>query len=452
MLHYLDKRYDDARRELDAAVAANPYFLEAVRARAELAEVASEGVALGVEDRRRVHELCPGNTLYAWEFAFALALAGKREEALQLLPGITSRAKDSETFDTAADLAEICGASKPGIDYRRRAFDVAKGQKEIDLAANNFFIHLVRENQYTLRKQFLEDARERLSAAMATCLDAQSRAVAYDWKSSSALFRSLPPDSPYLAAASEVAANAEWLCGNLDRGAAMADLVVASQVVLDAEHFRGQIRLDRGDIAGGLADYEAIRRRAPGSNQNLIHLAGARLLAGDATGSADALAEAIAVTPLNEEHRKAAVKYVDGLKERAKTADTPEKRTSLVEFVLVSLSFLRGLAADSARVQGSIGTAQRGLLYILQRLYLEGEQYDKSVDAGDAFMKFYRAGGVLYRQSAARALQKKPKSAVKLLREAMDEGFDDGSRLDGDKAFDALRDTPEYKELRAKCR
>ena len=34
----------------------------------------------------------------------------------------------------------------------------------------------------------------------------------------------------------------------------------------------------------------------------------------------------------------------------------------------------------------------------------------------------------------------------------MNEGFDDGSRLDADKAFDSIRDMPEYRELRAKCR
>ncbi|MEK7468585.1 MAG: protein kinase [Planctomycetota bacterium] len=452
MLHYLEKRYEDARRELDSAILANPYFVEAVRARADLTEVAGEGIAAAVDDRRRAHELCPGNNLYTYEFAFCLALSGRKEDALLLLPEVTARDPNSASYDQAANLAEICWAREMALDYRRLAVESARGEVNIDLAAQRYFMHLVREQVPGARQKFLDECGARLSPGMLTCIEAQGKARAFDWNGAARLFRKLPDDSPYLAAAAEVGANAEWLCGNLDRGAMMADLVIANRVVLDAEHYRAQVRLDRGDVAGGLADYEAIRLRAPGYNQNLVHLAGARLLAGDATGSADALVEAIGTTPLAAEHRAAALKFMDAMKERAKTADTPEKRRGLVESVLVSLSVIQGFAPDSPRVQDSIGIAQRGLWYLLQRLYLEAEHFDKSVAAGDAFMKFYRAGAVLFRQSAARALQKKPKSALKLLQEALEAGFDDGSRLDADKAFDSLRETPEFRELRAKCR
>jgi hypothetical protein len=41
---------------------------------------------------------------------------------------------------------------------------------------------------------------------------------------------------------------------------------------------------------------------------------------------------------------------------------------------------------------------------------------------------------------------------VRLLREAMEQGFDEGARLDHEKAFEALMTLPEFQELRGRCR
>ena len=71
---------------------------------------------------------------------------------------------------------------------------------------------------------------------------------------------------------------------------------------------------------------------------------------------------------------------------------------------------------------------------------------------GERILPIARSPAVLYKTARAWAGTGKEKKTLERLKEAIDGGFDDGKRLDGEKSFDALRALPEFAALRARCR
>ncbi|MBI2922875.1 MAG: protein kinase [Planctomycetes bacterium] len=451
MLLFFENRHEEALREIDAALAANPYSVDALKARADILETWTRDISRGLDDRARLHRLQPYNPAFAIDYAISLVTTDRRKEALEVLDRALDRGGDDPmTALQAARIrlqcgdAEACRAAAlrilgdPGAAHRAEAAKllVAVAMLQGDLPGAQA---LLDEHAALMEDDFATALRAEVFFFQARHADA-ARA-----------YRKLTPGTFVWKIEAGTAAYAEWLCGNLDRATEMAEAGAAARVAPAERMMRGIVRMEAGDFKGALEDFEAVKRAFPVFNANHSNLAGARFLSHDWTGAIQALEDGVLTTPMPRKQREAVQMFFKPQKERAAQVQTPAEAARVVE-TLAGILTLAGSQAADARTRAGVREGLRGLLYVLQRFYTEEKMYAEAIGAGKRCLAIVRSGSIHYRDAVARSLSGDAEGALKALEDAAELGFDDGKRLDSETAFDSFRAIEGFVALRRRCR
>ncbi|MEK7468838.1 MAG: protein kinase [Planctomycetota bacterium] len=453
ILHFFEKRYEDGLRELDAALAENPYFFEAREARAQLLDLWTKDPLRALEDRRTLAAQLPLNLLARLGYAMSLAAVGRKEEALAAARGIAAGWPDDLVSQFNAGV--ICLACDDRDSASRcavRVLELADTQEELEAGVELSVNSCLLVHDVAAADEALERFASRIDPDFAHLLRAMVRREQGRHAEASRELRAISPDDPYYLICSDMRGWVEWTCGNLD---------LADKASFDgARRFseggsfwvRGLILMDLGRYPEAVENLDAACRITPDFNAYIIHLSGARFLNRDLPGAVEALAQAIATTPMPESARKTADSYVANLRKQAEAAKTPAQEGALVQGVAGALAFLGAQVEARSATRQAIDIGLAGLWYLLQQFYFDRGMHKESSTAGEAHLRIQRNGAVLYKLARSKASEGKTKSALKALAEAFEKGFDDGKRLDSEKAFDGVRESGDFIELRKRCR
>ncbi|KAF0244323.1 MAG: hypothetical protein FD180_2580 [Planctomycetota bacterium] len=453
MLAFYEDRLEDARREFDLSIEANPYFWEALLARADVLEYASRNVEAGLPDRERLHRLEPHNPWLALDYAVSLSVLGRHPEAKELA---LRSAKTCDDPEVLRDAMTVCfGAGDLDASTELGALLAASGfatkQDRLIAAAFGAYVRLA-QRDYDGAAAWITANESFLDAQTCVGLRAELAMARGDMAAGAREYRKLTPGSDYARVGALGAAYAEWWCGNLDLARVLSEQAVVERVLPASPVVRGIVLMDLGDLAGALSDFEAVRRDQPTLNLTYSNLAGARFLMGDYTGAIEALEEAVSTTLTAPEQKDAVKKFFAPLAKRAGEAKTPAEAAKVVEGIAGLLVFAGSQATDDLQRAG-IREGQRGVLYILQEFYIRHEMWKEAIGAGERIGKITKSGSALYKDAVARARGgRKSETVLKSLEAAIEAGFDDGKRVDAEKAFDGLRNDDAFKTLRSRCR
>ncbi|MCC6741842.1 MAG: protein kinase [Planctomycetia bacterium] len=453
MLASFDGRFDDALREFDASVAANPYFWEALYARADVAEYAARAVEAGLADREALCRLEPHNPWLALDHALSLSVMGRQREAREIaLKAVAA----SDAPDVLANAVGIClaagdGASSLDIATRLASSEDA-GPAHRQAGATYAVYVCLAARDFEQAGRLIESRAAILGEDTCAGLRAEMALMQGDLARATREYRKLDPGGIHARIAALGSAYAEWWCGNLDRARRQAELGAAERIVPAAPVIRGIVLMEQGLLDEALADFEAVRREEPALNITYSNLAAARFLKGDYPGAIAALEEAVTTTLAAPAQKEGVKRFFAPLAKRASEAKTPAEAARVVEGI-AGLLLIAGTQATDDLQRAGVREGQRGVLYILQAFYIRHEMWKEAIGAGERIGKIVVCGGALYKDAVARARAgRKAGDVLKALAAAIEAGFDDGSRLDGEEAFDAVRGEAEYAELRAKCR
>jgi tetratricopeptide (TPR) repeat protein len=453
MLAFFADRFEEARRELDAALEANPYFWEALLARADVMEFASRNVQDGLADRERLHRLEPHNPWLAADYAVSLSVLGRHAEARALA---LEAAKECDDPDVLRHTVTICFGAGDYESCRatcdRLLKSEASGAEDRRFAVAFGGYILLSRRDFDGAIAWIAANETALDPPICAAMRAEVSAARGDMATAAREYRKMGPGSRYARFAALGAAYAEWWCGNLDLALPQAEVAATERILPAAPVVRGIILMDLGDLSAALADFEAVRRDQPSLNITYSNLAGARFLSGDYTGAIAALEEAVTTTLTSPEQKEGVRKFFEPLSKRAAEAKTPAEAAKVVEGI-AGLLILAGAQATDDQIRAGVKEAQRGVTYILQAFYIRHEMWKEAIGAGERIGKLTKCGGALYKDAVARAWAgRKPESVLKALEAAIEAGFDDGKRVDSENAFDSLRKDEAFKTLRARCR
>lgn len=439
--------------EFDRATELNPFYADAVIARAEAKDLDPGRPRGGVDDWKRLTELRPLHFGPLQGYALALIRIGEPQE----VPGILARME--ERWSSNEEISALTAVLWYGIGRYEDAERVALAAAE-KFGPGEKLERTVKVAVQACIGRHDPDAARRVNARFAGRLhpiarDLNELAALYEegrWHDCQRIVRAIPREDKRFELDSDYVITIEWRCGNLDLAAAQPIQADAIGVSPMSTWIQALVRMDAGQVEQAVRDFELVRERRPDFITNIVHLAGARFLAGDSTGSAEAMEAAIAGTPMPEQTRKTAEGLVKNFRARLEAAKTPEERGKVLESITGSLNFLAASMPETSPTRRGAKAAANALLYLLQEYYFRAGLFRQSVEAGGHLLKVEPWGCVFYKDARARAAAGKKKTALESLRKAIAEGFDDGSRLDAEKAFDALRADPAFMELRAACR
>ncbi|NUN49242.1 MAG: protein kinase [Candidatus Brocadiae bacterium] len=452
ILAFLDGNPDQALVRIDRALEDNRWFVEALRARAEILETMHQDPSAGLAEREKLFQIQPLNPEVVLDYAQSLRFAGKGAEGLQRIRKILPRLEGNpELLVRASEALGLLG-DRAGSEAMARSV----------LGVPEWSAHHAEAVRALVTALQIADADPEALAALdryegaadrdwASYMRAEMAARSGDGGRASRLMRRVPRDSVWWRLGAGVACHAEHVCGNLGLVEEFSAHCIGWGHLEAYRMTRGLARLDRGDMKGALEDFEAVRALYPKFNSNLSNIAAARFLMLDYEGSIAALEESVLATPLKEEQRRAAKKMFEDRRAKLAGVHAPADAARVVEEILGAL-MLAALQAREPAAQGPIREATRGLLWLLQAFYAAHGLHKEAMSAADRYLTISRAAGMLYMDARVRALSGDGARALERLKEAVALGFDDGARLDGEAAFEPLREKPEYAEIRKACR
>ncbi|MCC6741523.1 MAG: protein kinase [Planctomycetia bacterium] len=453
MTALMTDRLPAAIAEFDRAIELDPFMADAFHARAEARDLDPSQPRGGVDDWRRFTELRPLGRDGLQRYVMALLRAGDLGEVPEIVRKLEERFGDDADivgvtaamwfgigrYDEAAESAVRSASGLPPGEKRERALMVALQSllAKRDFAAARGLTARFAPQLPPLVVQFHEFL----------VLFEESRLV-----ESQFALRRLLQDGGGVIVDLDYIATIEWRCGNLDIPLALPLTADGLGTSVMSVWIRGLVRMDAGRLEEALADFEEVRARRPDFVTNIVHLAGARFLAGDTQGTVEAMESAIAATAIPEETRRTVQKVVATFRTKLEAAKTPAERGKVLEGLAGSIAFLAATLPETSPARRGARTAANALFFLLQEYYFREGLFTRSIEAGEPLLMAEPWGGHTYKDARARAAAGKKKSALSALQRAIELGFDDGRRLDAERAFDGLRDDPAFRELRARCR
>ncbi|MEK7468587.1 MAG: protein kinase [Planctomycetota bacterium] len=450
MLLYLEGKHAEALKEMDAAVAINPYFAPALAAEAEIREFTSKRAEDGLEWRGKLAEVQPRNPAVLLEYAVSLAAVGRRAEAREkVLLALEGREVYSWLAYGAWTLI-TAGAFPDAESVSRRAVAAAVARTDKIQALYTLREALLFQKRYADARAVLQEHSAFLGEDFVLAYTGSDYAEEGLYTGAIASFRALPERSALKAAFRHPAAYAEWTCGNIHRAKAMSlqDLAPGQLPPVNLPIFR----LDLGEIDQALTEVEQLIASDPESSSLRSNLAGALFMKGDYSRAIEALEQAFLRSPVQQALKDQVTKLFVDLKKRAAAAKTPAEAGKLVEGIGAMVTFAVSQGGADAEGAGAGRVALQALWWALQEFYWINGMPKESLACGSRYLTLRRHGNILYKQARAYAARGKPDTALQALREAMEQGFDEAKRLDGEPAFDAVRQLPAFVEIRKKCR
>jgi tetratricopeptide (TPR) repeat protein len=450
MLLHFEGKNAEALEAMDRAVALNPYFVPALVAQAEIREFATKNVAEGLPWRRRLHELRPGDPDAAYEYAMSLAAVGQRDEAKAAIDEALAAPREFDWLVKAAYALCLLGEYARAEALGRRLFEEAKTDVQRQQA-----VYRIRDS-FLYRLRF-EDARRILDEhASVMDRDAVLALKGSDYseegKYGEAIrhYRQLKPDTWYYQRYCWAHAFAEFTCGNTAASRRLCEFNLETYGTVPMAYIAALLEVREDDAAMAFA--RKMVEDDPGDASSRSNLAGALFLRGEYGTAMATLEEAFMRSPVPDRMKEQVKVVFVGLKEKAQAAKTPAEAGRVVESMagMITIALAQGQAA--AEGAGAGREALRSIWWCLQEFYWRHGLLKESYAAGQSYLAIRRHGNILYKQARTQAARGKTDAAVRLLREAMEQGFDEGARLDGEKAFEALRTLPEFQELRGRCR
>ncbi|KAF0244621.1 MAG: hypothetical protein FD180_2347, partial [Planctomycetota bacterium] len=450
MILYLDGKHAEALAEMDAAVAINPYFAPALAAEAEIREYTSKRADAGLEWRGKLAEIQPRNPAVLLEYAVSLAAVSRgaeaREHVLRALEGhevYSWLAHGAWTLLSAGAFADAEALARRGVPAARAKAD----------RIQSFYI--LRE-ALLFQKRFA-DARVVLEENRALFGDDYVQAyIGSDFSEEGlypeavAAFRAIPEKSAWKGAFRFAAAYAEWTCGNLHRAKALSEADMSPGELAPTN--LPIIRMDLGELDQALLEVEQHVAAAPEMASLRSNLAGALFLKGEYGRAMEALEEAFLRSPVPKALKEQVKAFFVDFKKRAAAAKTPAEAGKLVEAIGGAVTLAVSQGSADAEGAGAGRVALQAIWWALQEFYWINGMPKESIAAGARYLTLRRHGNVLYKQARAYVARGKTETALKALREAMEQGFDEAKRIDGEPAFEGVRELPEFVELRRKCR
>ncbi len=450
MLLYLEGKHAEALAQLDDAVKTNPYFAPALAAQAEIREYSTQKAAEGLEWRRRLAEIQPRNPAVALEYAVSLAAVGRGPEAREAVLGAVEGRQVYSWLAHGAWTLVSAMAFADAEALARRALAAAKTDYERTQGVTILREALIFQRRFDDARKVLDDNSRLYSSDYVQGQKGADYAEEGNFPEAIKCFRELPANSAWRRSFQGPAAWAEYVCGNLHRAKAIASADLKPGEIPSQN--LPIIRMDLGELDQALIEFEAQAKRDPGNAVSYSNLCGARFLKGDFSGAMVALEEAFLHAPVPPAMKEQVKKVFPDFKKRAEAAKTPAEAGKVVESIgaMVTLAVSQGGA--NAEGAGAGRDAIRGIYWALQEYYWINGLPKESIACGARYLQLRRHGNVLFKQARAYAARGKTDTAMKALREAMEQGFDEAKRLDGEPAFDALRQLPEFVELRKNCR
>ncbi|KAF0245660.1 MAG: WD40 repeat-containing, partial [Planctomycetota bacterium] len=453
MMAHLALRFEDAIVEMDRCIALNPYAPVFHELRADLMEYAQMPPLEALPWRRRAAELAPGSVHFRLELAKGLASSGLYAEAVEKVRLPVERLRQNPVWlATAAYVCEACGEEASAIVYGEEWVRTARDREDRANAVWRLISVLTAFRRFDRALALIDENRALLEPDQVLGLAGEVREKEEKPHEALRLYRQMKRGSEVEVSWLQSAARCEYACGN-------TALAIEQFARKPAREFTsadwmefGVAYLENDDPARALEFFERVRRELPGFNRTYPNLAGALVLLGRYTEAMEALETAFLSTDLPEAQLEAAKKLFANLKARAAAVKTPKEAGDVVASLagLLTLASAQAPEGSAARLQAREGLW--GIWRLLQQFWWQHGDAESSIDAGKRCLAVRRSGGVLYRDARARAASGKTKSALKALKESMELGFDEGKRLDGEKAFDVVRQDPEYLELRGRCR
>jgi serine/threonine-protein kinase len=453
MIASLERRWEDAILELDRAIALNGFDVRFHAFRADMVEAAGHGPEKALPSRRRACEVAPGHVYYRLELAKGLASCGQFEEALKAARMPLERVRPN--FNWLFDASRICYAchDEAGAEeYAGEMLRLARNADEKAWAIGEVVRNRIHFRRFDAARQAIEENRECFppegyAAVMGNLCERQEKvSEALKW------FRKIPKGCAMWYEWLLEIARIERICGNT--GLAL-DLYAEAQEADIAPSDRMEIGIawmEHGDFERANAELERVARERPDYNRTYVNLAGTRLMTGKYAEAMEAMQEAVMRTELPEAQKDAARKIFGTLRERAAAVRSPAEAARVVETLAGVLTLASGQVPEGSAAQYQVREGLRGIWHMLQQFHFKHGDLKASIKAGERCLKILESGAVYYRDARSRAADGKKKSVLRALEQAMEHGFDEGVLLDGEKSFDALRETPEFKAFRAKCR
>ncbi|MBI2919566.1 MAG: protein kinase [Planctomycetes bacterium] len=449
---YFEEKHEEALAELDRAFALNPYFVPVLRAQAEIREWRSSDARQGLPWRRRYYELQPRNPEAALDYALSLAVLGERAEAARVVTEIMEGREELELLVRAGWILLSANQVAAAGDFTRRATAAARSDPEKLYAVNFTWLFLLQVRRHDEALALVDAHAALLGPENAAAMRGETFSEGGRHADAAREYRRLPPRSALWSAHASDIAWAEWMCGNTARALEAADAAVAHSAAGNAHTHRGIARLESGLYAGALEDFEAARKADP-SNPNSYSNTAATLFMLDRYAEAMEFLElGFLRSPVPEGVKEQVKKSFVGLKKRAREAGSALEAGDCAESIVAMLQLAIMQAGVDADSTAAAREGLRVMLWALQEFYFRKDLLKRSAGAGERHLRIRRCGNVLYKQARALAAQGKKEEALAELEAALEEGFEDRGRLDGEKVFDALRQEPRFAAVREKCR
>ncbi|MEK7470329.1 MAG: protein kinase [Planctomycetota bacterium] len=452
MLLFYDSKHEQALEKIDASLAINPYFVDAIEARAEILEWWKQDITAGLAERKKLCDQQPSNPRFALEYALSLRATGKRKEALVLARKAAERVEGNPAIALrASQVALQCGDEKLAA---KLAEDVlASGDATVNRGEAARMIVDARMSIGDEKSAEEEIAKYRgvLDPDWESAYMAEVHLARGDVPATLSSLRAVKTGTGAYQAMTPFATYFEQSAGNLARAELLAKQAEDYGMSKAYRMLRGLVAMDRGELQKAVVDFEAVKVELPTLNANLSNLAAAKFLLRDYAGAIDTLEESVLATPLAKAQKEQAKKSFGVLRGKLDTAKEPKDAAKVVEEI-VGLLTLAGMQTQDKATQGAIREGMRGLLRVLQQFYADLEMWKESGLAADRYLKISRNGAMLYRVAQVRARSGDLTGALAAIEEAQALGFDEGARLDGDSAFEKARGLPEWAGVRGKCR
>ncbi len=452
MLLFYEGKHEPALAKIDRSLEINPYFVEAIEARAEILETWKQDITAGLKERRALCEQQPSNPRYALEYALSLRATGKRAEGLDLTRKAAERvAGNLPLVLRASQVALQCGDPKLCLKLAREALAAGESGPSAAEAARLVVSALLSLSQEKEAAEELAKQKGVIDADWEAAYRGEIELGKGNVPGALAALRSLKRGSPADRATTALATYLEQNAGNLDCAERLAKQAEEYGISKAYRMLRGLVAMDRGDLPKALEDFEAVRRELPALNANLSNLSAAKFLQRDYAGAIDTLEESVLATPLTKASKEQAKKSFAALRKELDGVKEPADAAKVVERIFGALALATTQTQDKATL-AAIREGMRGVLRVLQQFYAELAMWPESIRAAERYLSISRNGAMLYREAAVRAKSGDAAGAIASLKEAQAAGFDDGSRLDADPAFENARAAAGWKELRAGCR
>ncbi|KAF0244622.1 MAG: hypothetical protein FD180_2348 [Planctomycetota bacterium] len=452
MLLFYDGKPEAALAKIEEALAINPYFVEATEAKAEILETWKQDITAALKERRTLFEQQPSNPRFVLEYAMSLRAIGKRKEALPLVKKAAERVEGNPAMALrASQIALQC--DDPKLCTKLAEEVLASGDATVNRgeAARMIVSALLVQFDENAAEAAIEKHKAVLDPDWVAAYTAEIRLARADIPGTLASLRAIRPDTAAHRGMASLATYIEQSAGNLARAEALANQANGYGLSRAYRMLRGLVAMDRGNLQVALEDFEAVKRELPALNANLSNLAAVKFLMRDYAGAIDTLEESVMATPLSKAQKEQAKKAFAVLRGKLDTAKEPKDAAKAVEEIVGFLT-LAGLQTQDKATQGAIREGMRGLLRVLQQFYADLEMWKESGLAAERYLKITRNGAMLYRLAEVRARSGDAAGALGAIGEAQAAGFDEGARLDADKAFDGVRGLAEWAGVREKCR